>query len=177
MDPLPLSAKLFAGCIVHIAVYGAATSDSVTKPIAGSALWKELLAVSSAVHKPTEVGEVYDVPDADTGWREEEDVFTVGDVFELKARYTTALFEQLRYGLAGAIVQGTPQTPFVKGDRKIQAWVNLQRRMQDGTDRNVAALWCDLRAMEPPADEKKTQEPVLKLRVLKSTLNSVNWPA
>lgn len=176
-NPLALSAKLFAGAIIHFAAEAAGTSDLVTKPIAGSALWLELLGCNSAAHKPVKVTEAYDEVDANTGWREGKDEYTVADVFEVKTRYTTGLYEQLRYGLAAAIVQGTPQTPFVKSDRKIRGWVNVQRRMSDGQDRNVLAIFCEVRAMDPPADEKKTQEPMFELRVIYSTLQSINWPA
>ena len=176
-NPLALSAKLFAGSIVHIALEAAGTSDLVTKPVSGSGLWLELLGCNSVVHKPVRVTEAFDEVDPNTGWREGKDEYTVADVFEAKTRYTTALFEQLRYGLAGAIVQGTPQTPFVKSDRKARAWLNFQRRMSDGQDRNIAALFCEIRAMDPPPDEKKTQEPMFEFRVIYSTLQSINWPA
>lgn len=177
MDALALSTKVFAGKLIHIAVYGSGTSDAVTKPISSSNLWKELLACKSATHKPIVVSEPYDTPDPDTGWREELDEYTVGDEFSLTSRYTTGLYEQLRYGLAGPIVQGTPQTPFVKSDRSVLAWINAQERLGNGQDWNVAALWCRIWAGEPPAVEKKTQEPMLRVRVLKSSLNSINWPA
>lgn len=174
-DPLALSAKLFAGRIIHISVEGAGTSDALTRPIASSPLWKELLEVSSTTHKPVTVAEAYDVVTPE-GWMEMEDIYTVGDTFEVTARRTTALYEQLRYGTAGPIVQGTPQTPFVRSDRSVKAWVNAQLRNQGGQDHNTLALWCQIWAMEPPAEEKKTQTPGLKIRVLKSTLNTVNWP-
>lgn len=176
MALLPLSAKLFAGKIIHIALEASGTSDSVTKPISGSALWLELAGVNSAVEKKEKVTEPFDEITAD-GWRTGKDEYTTADMFELKTRYTTALYEQLRYGLAAAIVQGTPQTPFVKSDRKLLCWANMQERLANGQDRVVASLWCEIRAMDPPASEKKTQEPVFELWVLRSTLNSINFPA
>ena len=176
-EPLDLAAKLFAGAIIHIALEAEGTSDLTTKPIAASALWKELVGCNSAVHKPVKVTELFDEVDPNTGWHEGKDEYTVADVFEVKTRYTTGLYEQLRYGLAGPIVPGTPQTPLIKGDRKARGWVNIQRRMHDGQDRNVAALFCEIRAMDPPPDEKKTQEPMLELRVIYSTLQTIDWPA
>lgn len=173
---LPLSAKLFAGKIVYIAIEAAAASDAVTKPISGSALWLELAGVNSAVEKKEKTSESFDEMTAD-GWRTGKDEYTTADMYELKTRYTTALYEQLRYGLASSIVQGTPQTPFVKSDRKLRCWANFQERMSDGQDRLALSLWCEIRAMDPPPSEKKTQEPVFELWVLRSTLNSINFPA
>ena len=176
MSRLPLSAKLFAGKIIHIAIEASGTSDESTKPISGSGLWLELAGVNSAVEKPQKTTELYDEIGAD-GWETGKDEYTTADVFELTTRYTTALYEQLRYGLAGAIVQGTPQTPYVEKDRKLRGWVNFQERMQDGQDRVVASLWCEIRAMDPPASEKKTQEPKFELWVKRNALASINWPA
>jgi hypothetical protein len=172
---LPLSAKLFAGKIIYIAVEAAATSDVVTKPITASPQWRELGGINSVVEKKERASEPYDEITPD-GWRTGKDEYVTADVFEVKTRFTTALFEQLRYGLAAPITQGTPQTPFVRTDRKIRAWVNMQERLQDGQDRVVASLWCDLRAMDPPPSEKKTQEPMFEMWVLRSTLNSINFP-
>lgn len=169
---LPLSAKLFAGCIAHFALEGAGTSDLVTKPISGSALWLNIAGINSAVHKHKKVTEEFDEVDANTGWREGKDEYTTADYFEIKTRYTTALFEQLRYGLASAIVQGTAQTPFVKADRKVRGWLNLQQRMANGQDRTVLSVFVELRAMDPPEDAKKTQEPVFEAWVIFSTLQS-----
>jgi hypothetical protein len=177
MSNLALSAKLFAGSIIYVAVEAAGTSDISTRPASNSNLWLELAGVNSAVHKPVKVTELADVPDADTGWREEKDEYTLADVFEVKSRYTTALYEQLRYGLAGAIVQGTAQTPFIKADRKLRGWINVQHRNADGQDRTVLAFFAEIRAMDPPASEKKTQEPSFELRIVKSTLASVYWPS
>jgi hypothetical protein len=176
MNPLALSAKMFAGAILHIAIEAAGTSDLVTKPIAASALWLEALGITSAVHKPTRVTELYDEVTAN-GWREGKDEYTVADVFEIKSRYLTAIFERLAYGLAADIVQGTPQTPFVVSDRKLRGWVNVQERMQNGQDRLVAAVFCEIRAMDPPPWEKKTQEPMFELRVIYSSLQTINFPA
>lgn len=176
MALLPLSAKLFAGKIIHIAIEETGVSDSVTKPVSGSAKWLELAGVNSAVEKPQRTTELYDEVGPD-GWETGKDEYTTADVFELKTRYTTALYEQLRYGLAAAIVQGTPQTPYVKRNRMLRGWVNLQERMSDGQDRVIASLWCEIRAMEPPASEKKTQEPTFELWVKRNTLASINFPA
>lgn len=176
MADLALAAKLFAGSIIHFALESSGNSDLVTRPVSGSGLWLKLPGVNSAVHKPKKVTEEFDEV-GPNGWQTLKDEFTVADVFELKTPWTTALFEQLRYGLAGAIVQGTAQTPFVKSDRKVRGWLNCQRRMQDGQDRNVLSIFVELRAMDPPADEKKTQETMYEAWVIYSTLQSVVWPS
>lgn len=175
MNPLALSAKLFAGAIIHIAVEEAGVSDLVTRPIAASAKWLELLGSNSATPKPTKVSEIGDYVGPD-GWEEHKDEYTVADVFEVKGRYTTALHEQLFWGLAGPIVQGTPQTIFAVSDRKLRGWINIQQRMQNGQDRLVASIFCEIRAMDPPPWEKKTQEPTFEFRHIKSTLRSINFP-
>jgi hypothetical protein len=175
MARLALSAKLFAGKIVYIAIEAAGTSDEATKPVSGSGLWLELAGVNSAVEKPQKTTEIYDEIGPD-GWETGKDEYTTADVFELQTRYTTALYEQLRYGLAGPIVQGTPQTPYVLKDRKLRGWVNFQER-NGGQDRAVTSLWCEIRAMDPPASEKKTQEPKFELWVKRDTLASINFPA
>ncbi|WP_193214931.1 hypothetical protein [Luteolibacter marinus] len=177
MALLALSEKLFAGKIIYIALEASGTSDLATRPVSGSALWLELAGVNSAVHKPVKVREEFDEVDANLGWRQGVDEYTVADPFEIKTRYTTELFDRMRYGLAGAIVQDTPQTPFVKSDRKLRGWVNLQERKHDGEDRNTLAIFCEIRAMDPPPSEKKTQEPMFELWPIYSTLQTVNFPS
>jgi hypothetical protein len=176
MALLPLSAKLFAGKIVYIALEASGTSDAATRPASNSNLWLELAGVNEAIEKKEKVTESYDEVTAD-GWRTGKDEYTTADYYEVKTRYTTALYEQLRYGLAAAIVQGTAQTPYVRSDRKLRCWVNMQERMQDGQDRVVASLFCEIRAMDPPASKKETQQPMFELWVLRSSLNSINFPA
>jgi hypothetical protein len=175
MARLALSAKLFAGKIIYIAVEASGTSDIATRPASNSAAWLELAGVFEAVEKPQLVTEIYDEIGPD-GWETGKDEYTTAQVFEIATRYTTALYEQLRYGLAGAIVQGTAQTPYVNKNRVLSGWVNFQER-NGGQDRLVMSLWCEIRAMEPPASAKKTQEPKFELWVKRSTLNSINFPA
>jgi hypothetical protein len=175
MSNLALAAKLFAGKIVYFALEASGTSDLATKPVSGSGLWLQLPGVNSATHKMEKTSENFDDCGAN-GWTTGKTEYTTADIFELKTPWTTALFEQLRYGLASAIVQGTPQTPFVKSDRKVRGWLNLQERMQDGQDRNVLSIFVELRAMDPPASEKKTQETTYEAWVIFSSLQSINWP-
>jgi hypothetical protein len=176
MPDLALAAKLFAGSIVHFALEASGTSDLATRPASNSALWLNIPGINSCTHKHKRVVEEYDEVDANRGWSEGKDEYTTADIFEIKTRYTAALFEQLRYGLAGAVVQGTAQTPFVKADRKVRGWLNVQQRMSNGQDRTVLSVFVELRAMDPPADEKKTQEPMFEAWVLFSSLNSFVLP-
>ena len=176
MADLALAAKLFAGKIIYFALEAPGTSDLVTKPISGSALWLALPGITSADHKTKEVVEEYDEVDANIGWAEGKDVYTTADYYMMKSRYTTAMFEQLRYGLASAIVQGTPQTPMVRSDRKLRGWLNAQERMSNGQDRHVVSLFGEIRAVNTPPSEKKTQETEFEFWVKYSTLQSINWP-
>ena len=57
MSELTYSAELFAGALIYIAEYGAATSDATTKPASNSALWKELACVESMKPKAIKVTE------------------------------------------------------------------------------------------------------------------------
>jgi hypothetical protein len=52
MSKLAMSTRLFAGALVYFAEEVAATSDTVTKPAAENAAWKEVGAVQQLMHKP-----------------------------------------------------------------------------------------------------------------------------
>ena len=178
MAELPLASELFAGALIYIAEYGAATSDPTTKPASGSALWKELACCESMKPKAVKVTEEADVP-SPTGWAQEKREFTLADFFEVTTRRTTELFQRMQFGLAAAVVAGTAQTPFVTADRKVTAWVKVQLRQHIGTDRYVLDMYCDIRVLgDPPAAEKGTQKPNLEFYVRRDTLlNAFNIPA
>lgn len=177
MAELPISNELFAGALIFIAEYGAGTSDPATKPASGSALWLELAACESLKPKAVKVTEEATVPSA-TGWTQEKREYTLADLFEVTTRKTTSLYQRLQFGLAAAIVQGTAQTPFVAGDRKVSAWVKIQLRQHIGTDRYVLDFYADIRVLgDPPAAEKGTQKPNLEFYVRRdTTLNAFNIP-
>lgn len=178
MSELNLSAELFAGALIYIAEYGAATSDTVTKPASASALWKELACCESMKPKAVKYTETVDCPSA-TGWEQQKREYTLADMFEVVTRKTTELYQRLQFGLEDAIVADTPQTPFVTVDRKITAWIKIQLRQHTGTDRYVADFYADIRILgDPPAAEKKTQTPNLEFYVRRDTaLNAFNIPA
>ena len=175
---LDLSAELFAGAIIYIAEYAAATSDPATKPIAASALWKELASIESLKPKSVKHTENVDVPGA-SGWEQQKREYTLADMFEVTTRDTTELYHRLQFGLEDAIVQGTAQTPFAVVDRKVSGWVKVQLRQHIGTDRYVLDFYSDIRVLgDPPAAEKGTQKPNLEFYVRRdTTLNSINLPA
>lgn len=178
MSDLALSSELFAGALIFIAEYGAATSDLVTKPASNSVLWKELGAVESMKPKSVKVTEDADVPST-TGWETQKREYTVADLFEVTTRRTTELYQRMQFGLAGAVTAGTAQTPFVTADRKVSGWVKIQLRQHIGTDRYVLDFYADIRVMgDPPAAEKGTQKPNLEFYVRRDTaLNAFNIPA
>ncbi len=178
MSKLALSAELFAGALIYIAEYGAATSDAVTKPASNSALWKELAACESMKPKAVKFTEEADVPSA-TGWEQQKREYTLADMFEVVTRETTELYQRLQFGLEDAVTPGTPQTPFVTVDRKVTAWIKVQLRQHIGTDRYVLDFYGDVRVLgDPPAAEKATQKPNLELYVRRDTLlNAFDIPA
>lgn len=177
-DELDLSATLFAGALVFIALEEASVADKVTKPAAANAAWKELCCVERWAHKLVTHEEEKDCPDPDTGWRADKDVFTLGDRFEVVTRRTTGLFLRLEYGVANPLVAGVPQTQFVKADRRVRGWVKVQLRQHIGTDRFVIDTWCDIRVLgDPPEAVKGVQKPNLEFYALKSSLNAFNIPA
>lgn len=178
MDPLPLSAELFAGALVHIALESSGVSDSETKPASDNSAWKELCCVESWAHRQVTVEEEVDCPDPDTGWRTGKRVYALGDRFEVVTRKTTGLYQQLQFGLENALAEGVAQTPFVKADRMVRGWVKVQLRQHIGTDRFVFDCWCEIRVLgDPPNAEKATQKPNLEFYALRSDLNSFVIPS
>lgn len=176
--PMTYSAEIFAGALIYFAEYAAATSDSVTKPIASSELWKEIVAVQSWTPKRNLTEEMAEIPDPDLGWRVEPREFTHAIYAEIVARTTTELFHRLHFGLAAAAVKGTAQTPGVKSDCSVKGWVKVQLREHIGTDRFVYDAWSHIHILgDPPAATKATQLPALRIWQLKSALNAFNMPA
>jgi hypothetical protein len=177
MSKLSYSTRLFAGAIVYFAEESAGISDASTKPAYNHASWKEIGAVQSLKHTAETQEEKYSAPDADRGWINLKDVFTLADIFELKTREVSELVHRLGYGTSAALVQGTAQTPFIAADRKVCGWIKIQQRKAGGTDHARLDIWCEVRLKDDPATEKKTQEPTLELYVLSSTLNAVLLPS
>jgi len=177
MPNLALSSELFAGALINLALYITGTSDETTKPISSSALWLELARCSSLKPKATKVSEDVDVVTA-TGWAVRKREYTVADMFEVVTEMTTGLYQQLQFGLAASITAGTAQTPFITADRMVKAWMKVQLRQHTGTDRYVLDCLTEIRVLgDPPAAEKKTQQPNLEFYVIPSTLNAFNLPA
>lgn len=175
---LNLSAELFAGAIIYIAEEATGTSDTATKPLVASALWKELASIEILKPKAVKHTESYDVPGSN-GWEQKKNEYTLADMFEVTTRDTTELYQRLQFGLENPIVQGTPQTPFAMVDRKASGWVKIQLRQHVGTDRYVLDFYADIRVLgDPPAAEKGTQKPNLEFYVRRDTaLNSLDLPA
>ena len=178
MAQLAGSELLFAGAIVYLNPEVSSTSDAATKPAADAASWKELFAVQTFKHNPIKETSDDDIVDAN-GWGKELNEFTVGDEFEITAKRATDLFRQIQMGLSGAITHGTAQSPFVKTDRKLNAWLKIQERKHTGTDHSLMDAWVQIRVMEAPEVKKAVQEFKLVCRVIRplSTLNAYNLPA
>ena len=177
MANLARSQRLFAGALVHFAIEAASTSDSATKPAADNAAWLEIGSVASLQHLPLTHEEPYSEPDATRGWSDRKEVYHVGDVFDLVTQEVSALYHQLKTGLAAAIVAGTAQAPFSQSQRMKRGWIKIQQRQSIGTDRDRMDIWCEVRVKAVPAIEKKVQTPTLELFVLSSSLNSYVIPA
>lgn len=176
MSKLALSTRLFAGAIIYFAEYDSGVSDASTKPTSGHAAWLEVGAVQTLEHQPKVQEEPYSEVTSN-GWRDYKDQYVTADVYELKTREVSELFHRLDLGTAAEIAAGTEQVAFSQSDRKVIGWVKFQLRQQDGTDRTIQDMYCEVRIKKAPMTEKKVPEPVLELWVLNSALTSMIVPS
>ncbi len=90
------------------------------------------------------------------------------DMITMKTREMGEAQLRLQYGLSAAIVEGTAQTPFASTDRRIDGWLKVHYRQEDGTDMAVMDVWCSMELTNGLTAEGKTTEPELKFTVIKS---------
>jgi hypothetical protein len=123
----------------------------------------------------------YLAPALTGGFRKVDRMNVIQDFLTFQTRQMSAIVDRLQHGLAGAIVEGTAQTPFASSDRYIRGWLLIQGRQVGGngtgTDDFRMMIWCDLRLGEQPKYDNKVLSPTLKAIVIPNALNSDLFPA
>lgn len=102
------------------------------------------------------------------GWETVPKSFVKTDYLDLKSRQMGELLLRLQFGLTSPIVEGTAQTPFAKSDRRIEGWLRLQTRQEDGTDMIILDGWGTLELTAGISADGKVSEPEVRFTVIKA---------
>jgi hypothetical protein len=106
----------------------------------------------------------------------------IADSYVMKLRDMNEIVMRLESGVQSAIALGTAQTPGAQADRKIEGWLKLQGRAEDGYDLYVEDWWCQVRLDGSNTFNEKHVTPSLKFTLLKAVNgaavpgNSIVWP-
>ncbi len=170
-------AERLVGARVWFVPDGSNLGDEVTPEITGptakpadDADWADfdLGRVTQAAYEPV-------TEDREREWYSPEkkkyirrtDRSTLTDAFNLTmVDYATSLFDELMFGLAAAIVDGTPQPIFQSNVRHKDGWVRLKRWNDDGALITLAEFHVRLSIQEAPADSKDPGSPVWRIEHL-----------
>lgn len=116
-------------------------------------------------------------------WEKKPRKVVLADYLNLKTREMGEQLLRLQFGLTDAIVEGTAQTPFNKSDRRIEGWLKLHARHEDGQDMAIVDLWCSMELTGGIKADGKVTEPEFRLTVIKAVDgtavagNSIVFPA
>ncbi|MDP3850097.1 MAG: hypothetical protein Q8Q59_06325 [Luteolibacter sp.] len=108
--------------------------------------------------------------------------FVTQDFVTIKTREMSEIVHRLQMGVKNVIAEGTPQTPGLEQDRKIEGWLRLQGRVLGGFDRFLHDWWCEVRLEGENVFDEKVVTPSLRFTMIKAVAgvavagNSVNWP-
>ena len=109
--------------------------------------------------------------------------FVTGDHVTLQTREMGEMVLRLQHGVRNKIDEGTPQTPGLQLDRKIEGWLRLQGRGLGGYDRFIQDWWAEGRLEGENVFEDTVVTPSITFTLLKVVDNvmvagnSTNFPA
>lgn len=153
-----------------------AASPAAGKPDASPlANWLALGDVKEATPSVEERKFPYMVPLASGGHIKREQSQVVGDYWTIALEGITDIALEMMWGI-GKITQGTPQIPGTILDRKIEGWLKIQKRLDDG-DFCLADQWVEARLNDLPKLGTEPWTCSIRFQRLPSTLNTVNFPA
>lgn len=107
-------------------------------------------------------------PDASGGWSKRNKTTVVQDFMDIRTREMGELLMRLQFGLTGAIVLGTAQTPFAASERKVTGWLKFHSRKENGLDLCIADVLCDVELTGGIKGEDSVTEPEFRCVVLKT---------
>jgi hypothetical protein len=176
----------FAYFIPAGSVVDTLTVSATVKPDASPTTnWTDyfLGSVISAKHDPEIEDNSFKKASASGGFEKVSRKKVIADVITLKTREMGEPQLRLQFGLGAAIVEGTAQTPFAATDRRIDGWLKVHYRQEDGTDMAIMDVWASMELASGLTADGKTTEPELRFTVIKSVDgvavagNSVVFPA
>jgi hypothetical protein len=140
-------------------------------------------SVISAKHEVETADNSFQKASPSGGFEKVRRVKVLSDAIVMKTREMGEPQLRLQYGLSGAIVEDTAQTPFASTDRRIDGWLKVHYRQEDGTDMAIMDVWCSMELVNGLTAEGKTTEPELRFTVIKSVSgvavagNTIVFPA
>jgi hypothetical protein len=155
--------------------------ETVVSPAAGKpdasplANWLTLGTVKEATPTVQERSFPYLEPLASGGHIQREQRQVVADYWTIALEGITDIALELLWGI-GKITLGTAQVPGTILDRKIEGWLKIQKRLDDG-DFCLADQWVEARLTELPKLGTEPWTCQIRFQRLPSTLNTVNFPA
>tara|TARA_R110000772_G_scaffold157628_1_gene268788 strand:+ start:117 stop:662 length:546 start_codon:yes stop_codon:yes gene_type:complete len=146
--------------------------SSTLLPASDNALWLSLGCVLSCQVEKDEMEFEKLCAVAGGGYKKTKKRMTVQDMMRINVGETHDLYWELHQGFNAAIVDATPQVPFLKNDRHIMGWASLQARGDDGLDRLVIVVRAKLSLAEPGEWAAEPLKPVYLLEIEVNALNA-----
>jgi hypothetical protein len=125
-------------------------------------------SVTAAKHDVETEDNSYKKASPNGGFEKVERLKVISDSITMKTREMGEPQLRLEHGLSAVIVEGEAQTPFASTDRKIEGWLKVHDRQEDGTDLSIMDVWCSMRLVNGLTADGKTTEPEMRFTVIKS---------
>lgn len=136
--------------------------------------WNSLGSVQQSNLEPeTEESDPDYDPVPEGGYEKSVDSYVTRDIYKASLKCHFEIIHRLIWGAAAKLANGTPVSPFVKKDRFVRGWINIQLRAEDGTDRMVAALWGKMRLDANPVWSKDASKPAIRFEVVRSPIAAI----
>lgn len=168
-----------------ITVDGQVISATIKPDVDPLANWssRSLGSILALKHEVKTKDNSYQKPSASGGWEEVPRKFVIQDFLDLESREMGEQLLRLEFGLNAIIAEGTAQTPFADTDRRIEGWLRLQARQENGQDLAILDFWSTMELVSGIVADGKVTQPKFRFTVIKTVSgtavagNSVVFPA
>jgi hypothetical protein len=182
MSDVAQTARQLIGCFAFFVESGLTVDTVVVSATAKpdnnpTSNWPEIGSVESAKLETEKSSEKFMIPSETGGYISENVDKVMADFLNLRTSNMNELVKRLEFGLSGAIVLGTAQSPHAKVTREIFGWLKIQGRKEGGADDFVMDWWCKLTLTDALDRNDKTLRPTLRFQKMTSSLNTIVFPA
>jgi hypothetical protein len=167
-------------CEAGTEVSGQTISETVAPNYDPDTDWPSIGDVLEGAKFEKEVSDDSYMKPGTSAWVRQTVQYVTGNSLTFKTRQMSGLADRLLFGLADAITENVPVTPFVQSDPRIFGWLLVQGRKMAGAtagDDDFRLLaWVALSLAGAPAFESKALSPELRAEFLSAAADSIIFP-